>query len=119
MLCSISKSNSFGITKDNEFFDYFAPFVSKKRAKILRIVDIFGDKICLLTEFIDIKKIGDMTSNDYTAFYQDLVLCKDGLKKRLGDITVTSRFNDDPSQPYDKVELLNYRRNNKNKEQYQ
>ncbi|KAG2224457.1 hypothetical protein INT45_010523 [Circinella minor] len=105
----ITKTGAFGITSDNEFFDYFAPFVPRKREKILRVVDIFGDEICLFTESIDMKMIGDMSSNDYVAFYQDLVLCKDSLKKRLGDITETSRFKGDPCQPYNKFELLNYK----------
>ncbi|KAI7859325.1 hypothetical protein BDC45DRAFT_553696 [Circinella umbellata] len=105
----IPMTHSFGITTDNEFFDYFAPFVPKKREQIIRVVDIFGDKICLFTESIDMKSIGDMKSEDYIAFYHDLVLCKDRLKKRLGEITETSSFTGDPCQPYSKIELLNYK----------
>ncbi|KAG2224456.1 hypothetical protein INT45_010522 [Circinella minor] len=105
---SIYRSHSFGRTKDNEYFDFFAPFVAKKRERILRIVDILGDEICLFTEFIDIKNIGDMKSEEYFAFYHDLLLCKSRLKMSLSTLNESSSFSGDPTKPYNKVEVLNH-----------
>ncbi|KAI7859323.1 hypothetical protein BDC45DRAFT_497347 [Circinella umbellata] len=105
---SIHKSCSFGRTKDKEYFDYFTPFVAKKRERILRIVDILGDEICLFTEFIDMKNIGDMKSEEYFAFYHDLLLCKNRLKMSLSALDESSTFCGDPTMPYNKVEVLNH-----------
>ncbi|KAI9498936.1 hypothetical protein BDB00DRAFT_797415 [Zychaea mexicana] len=104
---SIHAKNAFGITTDNEFFDLFAPFVPKKRERILRVADILGDEICCFTEFIDMKKIGDLTSDEFIAFYHDLLLCKERLLKALEQLTVKSSFHGDPTKSFNKVDLLN------------
>ena len=105
---SLHKSYSFGLTKDNEYFDYFEPFVAKKRERILRIIDILGDEIWLFTGFIDVKDIGDMKSEEYFAFYHDLLLCKNPLKKNLSGIEDGSPFYGDRTKPHSKVEILNH-----------
>ena len=74
----------------------------------MRIADILGDEICLFTEFIAMKIIGDMKSETYSAFYHDLLLCKNLIKMSLSTITDKSSFCGDPTTPYNKVEILNH-----------
>ncbi|KAI9265072.1 hypothetical protein BDA99DRAFT_41784 [Phascolomyces articulosus] len=106
----IDKYNSFGHTKDDEYFDYFTCFIPKKRTRVLRITRIFGDEICLFTEFIDFKAIGDMKHDEFIAFYHDLLLCKDRLKECLAKVRedVKKVFQGDPTEPYKRVDVLNH-----------
>ncbi|KAI9265071.1 hypothetical protein BDA99DRAFT_579695 [Phascolomyces articulosus] len=104
----IPKTCSYGITKDNEFSDYFVPFVRKKREQVLRVIELLEDEICLFAEFIDIKRIGDMKTNEYSSFYHDLLLCKNRTKERLVAATkdMESQFHGDPTKPYKTIKIL-------------
>ncbi|KAI9265070.1 hypothetical protein BDA99DRAFT_507615 [Phascolomyces articulosus] len=95
---------------DGEYADYFTPFVESKRSRILDIVEQFGDEICLFTEFIDIKQIGDMEEQEYQDFLHDLYLIKDGLEPRIQNIHFI--FDDSfPIASYNKVTFLNPKNN--------
>ncbi|KAG2224458.1 hypothetical protein INT45_010524 [Circinella minor] len=92
--------------EEGEYADFFTPFVEYKRSQVLNIVEQFGDEICLFTEFIDMKEIGDMDEEEYQNFVYDLNLCKDSLKSRIENL----RFifdKSDPIKPFNKMTLLN------------
>ena len=94
------------ITQDGEYVDFFTPFVEYKRSQVLDVVEQFGDELCLFTEFIDMKQIGDMDEKEYQDFVHDLNLCKPVLKSRIENL----HFVFDESNPvaaFSKMTLLN------------
>ncbi|KAI7859326.1 hypothetical protein BDC45DRAFT_602155 [Circinella umbellata] len=104
---TIAKTRVYATIRENgEYVDFFTPFVEYKRSQVLNIVEQFGDEICLFTEFIDIKEIGDMDEEGYQDFVHDLNLCKDSLKSRIENLHfIFDKSN--PIEPFNKMTLLN------------
>ncbi|KAI8150019.1 hypothetical protein BJV82DRAFT_573223 [Fennellomyces sp. T-0311] len=95
------------VRNDGDFFDLFPPFVAKKRTQILRVASIIGDEICAFTESIDMKEIGDMDTDEYADFLNDLKLSKGRLKEAIDTLQDANAFHGDPTSSYSRVELLN------------
>ena len=95
------------IDDDGDYFDLFPIFVAQKRAQILQVADVIGDEICVFTEFIDMKEIGDRISTEHFDFLNDLQLSKNRLKSAIEEVKESNSFYGDPTSSYNKVELLN------------
>ncbi|KAI9313057.1 hypothetical protein BX666DRAFT_2030450 [Dichotomocladium elegans] len=101
-----SGRSGFPLLSDRTYFDMFVPFVARKRSKVLKTVSLFGDEICLFTEFIDFKKIGDMKQTEYDNFIHDLLLCREDIDSRIKQVP-RGYEESSPVKPFKRMTLLN------------